>query len=49
MNVRRSNFYQLAKSGQGVDRHLYGLNQLAKQRQVRLPGYSIPEIFQDIA
>eukprot|EP01127_Copromyxa_protea_P007851 TRINITY_DN1782_c0_g2_i1.p1 TRINITY_DN1782_c0_g2~~TRINITY_DN1782_c0_g2_i1.p1 ORF type:complete len:634 (-),score=124.07 TRINITY_DN1782_c0_g2_i1:37-1938(-) len=40
---------QASKAGEGVDRHLWGLNQLAKQRQVRLPGYNIPDIFQDIA
>eukprot|EP01126_Amoeba_proteus_P047277 TRINITY_DN5387_c0_g1_i6.p1 TRINITY_DN5387_c0_g1~~TRINITY_DN5387_c0_g1_i6.p1 ORF type:complete len:284 (-),score=61.23 TRINITY_DN5387_c0_g1_i6:87-884(-) len=40
---------QEAKSGQGVDRHLWGMNQIAKQRQIRLPGYSVPDIFSDVA
>ena len=38
-----------AKQGNGVDRHLLGLQQLARHRQVRLPLYDIPAIFQDPA
>lgn len=38
----------LAKKGQGVDRHLYGMHSLAKQMQVRIPKYHIPEIFTGI-
>jgi len=39
----------LAKEGQGVDRHLYGLFNLAKQLQSRVAGYQMPELFTDIA
>jgi len=38
-----------AKEGQGVDRHLYGLFNLAKQIQQRVAGFQMPEIFADIA
>ena len=38
---------QLAKKGEGVDRHLYGLLWLAKQRRQRLANYEIPAIFTD--
>jgi len=38
-----------AKKGEGVDRHLWGLCQLAKQQQQRVAGYTMPEIYQDIA
>uniref|UniRef100_A0A6B2KZV3 Choline/carnitine acyltransferase domain-containing protein n=1 Tax=Arcella intermedia TaxID=1963864 RepID=A0A6B2KZV3_9EUKA len=44
-----ANKVRLAKNGDGVDRHLYGLFNLAKQQQKRLPGYRIPEIFEDVA
>jgi carnitine O-acetyltransferase len=35
--------------GEGVDRHLWGMLQLAKQLRVRLAGYQIPSIFNDVA
>jgi len=35
------------QSGQGVDRHLFGLNKLSQQRQQLFSGYEIPEIFTD--
>ncbi len=38
-----------AKAGNGVNRHLFGLAQLAKQKRQRLPGYAIPEVFTDVA
>jgi carnitine O-acetyltransferase len=38
-----------AKEGFGVDRHLFGLKNLAYHKQQRLPNYSIPAIFQDTA
>ena len=36
-----------AKEGLGVDRHLFGLKQLAYHKQQRLPNYKIPAIFTD--
>eukprot|EP01120_Amphizonella_sp_Union-15-10_P006738 TRINITY_DN2206_c0_g1_i1.p1 TRINITY_DN2206_c0_g1~~TRINITY_DN2206_c0_g1_i1.p1 ORF type:complete len:465 (+),score=48.62 TRINITY_DN2206_c0_g1_i1:492-1886(+) len=36
------------KTGNGVDRHLYGLFWLSKQQQQRYPGYELPEIFNDV-
>lgn len=36
-----------AKSGNGVDRHLLGLQQLSRHKQLRLPQYEIPNIFLD--
>jgi len=44
-----TNKVKLAKQGEGVDRHLYGLFNLAKQQQKRLAGYRLPEIFEDVA
>jgi len=38
-----------AKEGFGVDRHLFGLKNLAYHKQQRLPGYTIPALFQDKA
>jgi carnitine O-acetyltransferase len=38
-----------AKAGEGVDRHLSGLLNLARIRQRSLPGYDIPELFRDPA
>jgi carnitine O-acetyltransferase len=38
-----------AKEGFGVDRHLFGLKNLAYHKQQRLPGYTIPAIFKDKA
>lgn len=38
-----------AKSGRGVDRHLFVLYNLAKHFQQRLPNYKIPDIFTDPA
>ena len=35
------------KAGQGVDRHLFGLHQLAKHRVQDISGYSMPAIFTD--
>jgi len=35
------------KSGYGVDRHWYGLHNLAKHKRQRLPNYEIPAIFED--
>jgi len=35
------------KSGRGVDRHLYGMYHLARQMQMRLPGYHLPKIYTD--
>jgi len=40
---------KVAKNGEGVDLHLYGLFHLAKQQQKRLAGYRMPEIFEDVA
>jgi carnitine O-acetyltransferase len=39
----------LCKTGEGVDRHLYGMQNLAKQLEQRLPNYSIPDIYTDVA
>lgn len=39
----------LAKNGLGVDRHLTGLLNLARENQRRYAGYEVPEIFKDIA
>jgi hypothetical protein len=36
-----------AVSGYGVDRHLYGLYNLAKHKVQKFPRYTIPTIFQD--
>lgn len=38
-----------AQEGLGVDRHMFGLKNLAFHKQQRLPGYAIPAIFQDEA
>ena len=38
-----------AKSGSGVDRHLFALKWLAKHRQQRLPNFEFPEFFRDSA
>jgi len=38
-----------AKKGEGVDRHMLGMQQLARHRQLRLPLYEIPAVFQDPA
>lgn len=38
-----------AKAGEGVDRHLSGLLNLARIRQKMLPGYEIPELYRDVA
>jgi len=35
------------KMGVGIDRHLYGMNWLAKHNVQRLPNYGIPEIYTD--
>lgn len=40
---------KLAKTGKGVDRHLYGMLWLAKHRRQKFPNYEIPEIFTDPA
>lgn len=40
---------KLAKTGKGVDRHLYGMFWLAKHRRQKFPNYEIPEIFTDRA
>lgn len=37
----------LCKNGFGVDRHLFGLYNLAKHKQQRLLNYEIPNIFTD--
>jgi carnitine O-acetyltransferase len=37
------------KEGMGVDRHLYVLAWLAKQREQREAGYRIPALFEDVA
>ena len=34
-------------TGQGVDRHMFGLWNLARAKQRRLPGYLMPKIFTD--
>jgi len=36
-----------AKTGYGADRHLWGMMHLANQRQARIPGYKIPELYTD--
>lgn len=33
------------KNGKGVDRHLYGLYNLARHNQQKLPKYEFPQIF----
>jgi carnitine O-acetyltransferase len=38
-----------AKNGQGVDRHLYGMHQLAKLNVLKFPNYRVPEIYKDKA
>lgn len=38
---------KLCQQGQGVDRHLFALKNLARKRQILFPGYEIPAIFTD--
>jgi len=39
----------MCKNGSGVDRHLFGMRNLAVQKQQRLPRYTIPSLFRDPA
>jgi len=40
-------YANMCKEGEGVDRHLFGLHQLAKQRVQSISGYQVPAIFTD--
>jgi len=43
-HITRAN---LAKEGNAVDRHLFGLHNLAKHKRQRLFGYELPKLFTD--